>query len=92
MDKKEKEQLQKKWEKIIAKAMSDQVFRLRLMKNPREALKDHGIELPANVNLKVLEEKADTRYLIIPRENAGAISEEDLKNIAAGPVAFGSFY
>jgi hypothetical protein len=32
MDKKEKEQLQKKWEKVIAKAMGDQVFKMRLMK------------------------------------------------------------
>jgi nitrile hydratase len=72
--------------------MSDQVFKMRLMKNPREALKEHGIELPANVNLKVLEDKADTRYLILPRESAGMLSQEDLKNVAAGPASFGSFY
>jgi hypothetical protein len=40
--------------------------------------------LPANVNLKVLEETADTKYLILPREGAGKLSEEDLKHIASG--------
>ena len=92
MDKKEKDQLQKKWEKVIAKAMGDQVFKMRLTKNPREALKEHGIELPANVNLKVLEETADTKYLILPREGAGKLSEEELKHIASAALAFSSFY
>lgn len=91
MDKKEKGQLQSKWQKVIAKAMVDQIFRLRLMKNPREALKDHGIELPANINLKVLEETADTKYLVLPREGAGKLSEEDLKHIASGILTFSSF-
>lgn len=92
MDKKEKEQLQSKWQKVIAKTMSDQVFRQRLIKNPKEALKDHGIELSANIKLKVLEETAETKYLILPREGAGQLSEEELKHIASGTLAFSSFY
>lgn len=86
-----KKELQNKWQKVIAKAMGDQVFRMRLIKNPKEALKDHGIELPANINLKVLEETAGTKYLILPQEQAGKLAEEDLKKIASGMIAFSSF-
>lgn len=56
-------------EKIIEKAWSDSAFRLHLLTDPKAAiLNEFGIDIPAEFNLKVLEETDDTFYLVLPKK------------------------
>lgn len=53
--------------KIIEKAMSDVSFKKALMENPKKALKEaFDINIPQNINIKVLEETDDQAYLVLP--------------------------
>lgn len=56
-------------EQIIEKAWSDNAFKLQLLADPKSAIqKEFGIDIPAEINLKVLEETDDTFYLVLPKK------------------------
>ncbi|WP_243644198.1 NHLP leader peptide family RiPP precursor [Paenibacillus pinisoli] len=56
-------------EKIIEKAWSDSAFKEKLLADPKSAIAaEFGIDIPAEFNLKVLEETDDTFYLVLPKK------------------------
>ena len=61
-------------------------YRTALMANPREVLsKQMGQEIPSSVNVKVVEDSADTVYLVAPYvASAGELSDSDLEQVAGG--------
>ncbi len=65
MEEERKEQ-DKKMAKIIARAWSDESFKERLISNPRAALTEYKIFLPAGVEVKVLEQTVDVMYIVLP--------------------------
>jgi nitrile hydratase len=46
-------------------------YRSRVVVEPRSVLKEFGLELDANVEVRVLDSTADMRYLVIPARPAG---------------------
>jgi hypothetical protein len=76
-------------QQIIVKAMKDPGFRQRLLENPRAVIREEtGVELPAHINLSVLEEDPQTVYLVIPtgaaRPDETDLTENELKMVAGG--------
>ena len=71
--------------KIIAKAWKDNNFRNLLINNTKEALKEFGVELPKNTELKVLTEDANHLYFVLPQTPAEAkrLSTAELEQLAA---------
>lgn len=60
----ERQELQNK---IIEKAMTDDVFKKALQENPKQALKDEfDIDLPEDVKIEVLEETSNKYYITLP--------------------------
>ena len=55
-------------------------YRSRAVSDPRGVLREFGVELDDDVELRVLDSTADVRYLVIPRRPAGSekMSEEEL--------------
>jgi nitrile hydratase subunit alpha len=55
-------------------------YRSRAVSDPRGVLREFGLELEPEVELRVLDSTADMRYLVVPRRPAGSegISEDDL--------------
>lgn len=54
-------------QKILEKAMKDEAFKKELMANPKEALKkEFNIEVPQDIDIKVLEETQKQVYVVIP--------------------------
>jgi hypothetical protein len=54
---------------LVEKAMKDALFRAQLILHPNETVeKEFDIKLPERTQVKVLEEDANTVYLIIPRQ------------------------
>ena len=70
--------------KVIAKAWSDPAFKARLLSNPQAALVEAGVEVPAGVTVKVVEDTETTRHLILPPPPEGELSEEALEKVAGG--------
>lgn len=71
---------------VIAKnAANDDDYREALLENPKKILEKHlGQELPDWLNVNVVEEKADTIYLIAPHVPGDELSDEDLEMVAGG--------
>jgi hypothetical protein len=72
---------------IILKALKDSKYRKRLIANPTKLIaEEFGKELPAGVTFKVIEETANTCYLVLPyvaAVEAKKLSDADL--LQAGP-------
>ena len=70
---------------LIAKAQSDPAFKQALLKSPKAAIeKELGVSLPANLDLKVLEESATTRFLVLPKPEDNAWSDAELEGVSGG--------
>lgn len=53
--------------RVVAKAMKDPAFKRELLKDPRGAVaRAFGAVLPDHVDLQVVEERRDVRYLVLP--------------------------
>jgi len=78
-------EFEKTWGKMVAKAWSDQAFKARLLADPAAVLKEHGMEVPADVTIKVLDHSAKVSHLILPAPPE-ELSEEFLQQVAGGAI------
>jgi hypothetical protein len=64
----------------ITRSWTDERFKQKLLTDPRAALKEVGVEVPKGVTIKVVENTADTQYLVLPPPPAhpGNVSMEEL--------------
>ena len=71
---------------IIARAWSDPDFKAQLLNDPKSVLVGYGIDLPEGLNLKIVENTADTIHMVLPAtpSQAGDLSDADLQNLAGG--------
>ncbi len=73
---------------IRDKAYADPKYRAELLANPKKVLANHlQGGLPADVEVKIVEENAKVIYLSIPPkrvETGDELSEDDLKKVAGG--------
>jgi nitrile hydratase len=55
-------------------------YRTRVVRDPREVLKEFGLELPESTTIRVHDSTADMRYIVLPRRPEGTegMSEEEL--------------
>jgi hypothetical protein len=79
--------------RMIQRSMEDEDFRQRLLDDPKGALEQElGDRLPESMEVRAVEETADTIYLVLPSASAvgegGEISDRDLEAVAGGD----SFY
>ncbi len=73
--------------KLISRATEDAAFREELLKDPGAALQQMGLALPKGVHVKVVEETANTLYIVLPQQAAGAgaeLGDQDLEQVAGG--------
>ena len=86
--------------KIVARALKDEPFKQQLLNNPNvaktELEKELGQKFTGDIQVKVLQETANTAYIVLPYipSNAG-LSEDQLEAVASGvditlPCMFGS--
>jgi hypothetical protein len=69
-------------EQLVTRAAIDPTFKQELLNNPKAVLaKEAGVNIPDKVDLTVLEESANTFYLIIPKDVDSPTSvEQDTKD------------
>lgn len=66
-------------------------YRSRVVREPRPVLRELGLELPADVAIRVWETSAETRYLVLPLRPEGTEgwSEEDLATLVTREALIG---
>jgi len=73
---------------LINKAMKDKKFEELLFKDPYQALKQIGITVPEEFNLKVVREGKGELTLVYPyKTTAGELSELELINAVGGSAS-----
>jgi len=76
----DREQFQKAYAKIVARAWADEGFRARLLTETTMVLKENGIDVPAGLEFKVVESTSTLAYLILPiRPDSEEFAAEDLE-------------
>jgi hypothetical protein len=73
--------------RLIKKSLQDDSFRQELLSDPKAALEQElGRRLPEDVQVRALEETADTVYLVLPSTSAvgesSELSDQDLEAVA----------
>lgn len=73
--------------KVVARSWSDEVYKSKLLGDPRSALAEAGIDLPEGVAVTVTERKADELHIVLPPnpgEVEGALGDDELRAVAGG--------
>ncbi len=67
----------------ITRAWADDAYKAKLLSNPHAALKEVGITISNAITLKVVEEKDDTRFLVLPKPplQAGDLPLDELEKL-----------
>ena len=78
------------WGQIVAKAWADEPFKKRLLADPLAVLKEHNMDVPLGVQVKIVEDTDMVYYLRLPlKPSMEELSEEDLEKVAGGGAKCG---
>ncbi len=80
----DQEQFQKAYGKLVAKAWSDDDFKAKLLADPMKVFKDNGIEIPDAIEVRMVENTADTMHFILPTVPSDELTDEQLERAAGG--------
>jgi hypothetical protein len=80
--------------KVFAACWKDEALKARFMADPKAVLAEYGMDVPANINVNVVENSDNTVHITMPQAPAGAgeLSDEELSNAAGGSHAGGCEY
>jgi hypothetical protein len=81
---------QKQWGMLVARAWSDEALKERLMDDPRSVLEEFGIDVPADVELRVVEDTDEVRHLVLPASPTDDLDDEEL-TASVGVDCFSGF-
>jgi hypothetical protein len=79
--------------RLVERSLEDEDFRQRLLDDPKAAVEQElGRGLPEGVQVRAVEESADTIYLVLPSASAlgsqgGELSDHELEAVAGGEDA-----
>ena len=76
----------KKMSQLLAKCWADDGFKQKLLDDPAATLKAEGVELPAGLSIKAMENTDALFHLVIPAKPTD-LSDEDLDKVAGGACA-----
>ena len=76
----------KKWSQLVAQAWADEKLKRRLLDKPAAVLREHGIEVPAGVEVRVVEPTDKLLYFVLPPKpaNVSELTSSQLTGVAAG--------
>jgi hypothetical protein len=76
----------KRWSQLVAQAWTDERFKQQLITKPAAVLREHGIEVPAGVEVRVVEPTEKLLYFLLPPKPAdGAeLTSSQLTGVAGG--------
>ena len=71
---------------LFAACWKDEALKARFMTDPKAVLAEYGIDVPANINVNVVENSDNTVHITMPQAptGAGELLDEDLSNAGGG--------
>ena len=74
---------------LFAACWKDEALKARFMADPKAVLAEHGIDVPANIDVNVVENSDNTVHITMPAgpTGAGELSDVELNNVAGGCVS-----
>lgn len=79
------EEQSKKMGAVIKKAWEDEAFRQRLLKDATAVLKEEGVEVPAGLEVRAVENTDTVFHLVLPARRVGAaLTDAQLEGISGG--------
>ncbi|HEY7068009.1 MAG TPA: NHLP leader peptide family RiPP precursor [Chloroflexota bacterium] len=83
MDPAQRQEHEKRYGQVVARAWRDDAFKQRLMSDPKNALKEHGIQVGDHTEVRVVENTKNVVHVVLPPK-PGALSDEQLDQVAGG--------
>lgn len=80
---------------IVQRSLEDEEFRQRLLDDPKRTLEQElGSRLKESTEVRVVQESADTIYLVLPSASAlggqgGSLSDQELDAVSGGEPVYG---
>jgi hypothetical protein len=77
---------------LVQRSLQDEDFRQRLLDDPKGSVEQElATRLPEDVEVRVVEESAQSIYLVLPVRSAdlqtGELSDQDLEQVAGGDLS-----
>ena len=71
---------------LFAACWKDEALKARFMTDPKAVLRDHGLDVPDEIDVKVVENADDCVHITLPAPPAGDmdLSDEELSNASGG--------
>lgn len=73
----------KKWSQLLKQVWADEQLKQRLLDKPAAVLQEHGIEVPAGVEVRVVENTDKVSYVTLPAKPAGGVTELTSSQLAS---------
>ena len=72
--------------RLFTACWKDEALKARFMADPKAVLKEHGLDVPDNLDVKVVENADDCVHITLPAPPAGHmdLSDDELSNAAGG--------
>ena len=74
---------QRTWGQVVAQAWSDESYKQQLLSDPAAALRERGLTPPADKQIRVIEDTADTVHVVLPAKPT-ELTDEELDQAAGG--------
>ena len=76
--------------RLFAACWKDEALKARFMADPKAVLKDHGLDVPDGIDVKVVENADDCVHITLPAPPTGGmdLSDDELSNAAGGGYEF----
>ena len=68
---------------VVAQAWTDDRFKQRLLADPAAVLREQGLTPPADKQLRIVEDTAETVHVVLPAKPT-ELADEDLDQVAGG--------
>jgi len=74
---------------LVARAWADETFKRRLVDQPAQVLRECGVDVPPNTEVRVVEPPENVLYFVLPPRPSDVteLTEGDLKAVAGGIIA-----
>lgn len=70
--------------KIIQRCWEDDAFKARFIAQPNAILKEEGVDVPAGLEIKVVQNTENVQYLAIPAKATGQLTDNALDGVVGG--------